>query len=133
MMQGMIGFQMGTVMACALLLPIAHGARAQPMTASRVGATQAGATIMNVAANGAPGGGASGNAETQASSSASASAGVSNGTGDGGGSCNAESSAQAEARLGNQVIRKSARKEATQSGQGCSAMAQSSASVHSDP
>lgn len=132
-MQGMIGGQIGAVLACALLIPFAHGARAWPVTALQGAAGGARATILPVAANGASGGGASVNAQASAQASASASASASGGAAAGGGSCNAQSSADAEAVVGNQVVRKSARKQASQSGPGCSATAQSSASVHSDP
>ena len=117
-MQGMDGFPLGAVLACALLISFAQSARAQ----SNMGA-QAGAPMMQAAVT------TSANAQASASASATASGGAAGG----GGSCSAESSAEAQAVIGNQTVQKSAHKRASQSGQGCNATAQSSASVHPDP
>jgi len=135
-MQGTIGFQLGAALACALMIPLAPGARAQDIAQHMTGAARAAppsAVSVKMAANGASGGGAAANSQVSASASANASGAASANAGDGAGSCNAQSSAEAETDIGGQVIRKSARRQATRSGQGCTATAQSSASVQADP
>lgn len=77
-------------------------------------------------------GGDSQPAKSGASASASASA-RSSGSASGQGTCSAESSSEAEVRINGKVVRRSAHKRASQSGNGCTAHSESSAEASTNP